>query len=183
MKIIRTMISLRKTVSTQRDAVWRARDERDAYTHRSRAQIKEGEQNVDHVLEVQLLEHAALDLIKANREILDRVRAVVNDTENLNVTTKRVNQAKRGPFTAALNRLKKYEGGLREISVEQLARTGRARWMVDEGLWAHVEKETVISFDHISENLTRARMTRAQAALVDKVVESLHDTLEQIKII
>jgi hypothetical protein len=165
-----------------RDDIWLERGGRDAYTQKPRAFIREDEQNVDHVLEVQLVEHAALDLLSTNRELVSRFRDAVNTCANLNVTARKVNQAKRGPFTAALNRLRKFDGGLREVSVEQLARTGRARWLVDEGIWANIEKQTVVSYDKLAANLNDARLTRAQTAIMEHAVDNLHRTLEKIQI-
>ena len=177
------MGSLRKPVSRMRDDVWSQRGGRDAYTNKPRARIAEDEQNVDHVLEVQLLEHAALDLLSTNHELLNRFRDSVNSSPNLNVTARTVNQSKRGPFTAALNRLRKYDGGLREISVEQLARAGRARWLVDEGVWANIERQVVVSFDALAADLSEARLTRAQTSLMDAAVENLNVVLSKLKIL
>ena len=174
--------SLRKPVSRMRDDVWRARGGRDAYTKEPRTRILEDDQNVDHVLEVQKVEFAALDLLHTNHELLNRFRDTVNAPPNLNVTARRVNQAKRGPFTAALNRLRKYDGGLREVSVEQLARSGRARWLVDEGVWANIEHQAVVSYDDMVLKMGEARLTRAQTVVMDDVMDNLHRTLEKIHI-
>ena len=46
-----------------RDDSWRAGGGRDAYTKRPRTRLFEGDQDLDHVLEVQIVEHAALDLL------------------------------------------------------------------------------------------------------------------------
>jgi hypothetical protein len=176
--------SLRKPVSRMRDDVWRARGGRDAYTNSPRARILEAEQNVDHVLEVQIVEHAVFQATQpVNRELLDRFRQAVNASPNLNVTASKVNQAKRGPFTAALNRLRKYDGGLREVSVEQLARSGRASWLVDTGVWANIERQVVLSYDDLAHALGEARLTRAQTAVLDESVDKLHRILEKIQIL
>ena len=179
-----TSQSLRKPVSRMRDAVWRERDGIDAYTERPRKLLVEADQNVDHVLEVQLVEHAFFQSTRnLNRELMDRFREAVNAPSNLNVTASTVNQAKRGPFTAALNRLRKYDGSLREVSAEQLARSGRARWLVDTGVWANIEHQTVLSFDALAHRLGEARLTRAQNAVLDESVDNLHRTLEKINIL
>jgi len=171
-------------VSRMRDDVWRARGERDAYTEEPRARILEVEQNVDHVLEVQIVEHAVFHGAQPlNRELLDRLRNTVNAPANLNVTTRKVNQAKRGPFTAALNRLRTFDGGLREVSVEQLARSGRARWLVDTGVWANIERQAVLSYDDMTRKMGEARLTRAQTVVLEEAVDNLHRTLEKIQIL
>ena len=71
--------TLRKKVSFRRDDVWCARGGKDAYTRSERSAIVESEQNVDHVLEVQLLEHAVFDIVRGNREVLERVRTLANN--------------------------------------------------------------------------------------------------------
>jgi len=176
--------SLRKPVSRMREDVWRERGGLDAYTQRPRVRIQEAEQNVDHVLEVQIVEHAVfLGARPITRELLDRIRGAVNASLNLNVTERRVNQAKRGPFTAAINRLRKYGGGLREISAEQLARSGRARWLVDTGVWANIERQTVISYEDLVQKLEETRLTRAQTGVLETAMDNLHGTLEKINIL
>jgi hypothetical protein len=176
--------SLRKPVSRMREDVWRERGGLDVYTQRPRVRIQEAEQNVDHVLEVQIVEHAVfLGARPITRELLDRFRGVVNASLNLNVTDKRVNQAKRGPFTAAINRLRKYDGGLREISAEQLARAGRAKWLVDTGVWANIERQTIISYEDLVQKLEETRLTRAQTGVLEAAMDNLHGTLEKINIL
>ena len=61
-------------------------------------------------------------------------RGALNGIDNLNVTSAKINQGKRGPFTAGLLRLQ--SDRLRSVCIEQLARQGRGRWMVDDGTWA-----------------------------------------------
>lgn len=173
--------SLRRNVAKDREKVWLQRNDVDVYTGRERRALAT-EQNVDHVLEVQIAEHATGSTLMNNRELTDRVRAVVNSAGNLNVTSRRINQTKRGPFTAAVNRLRKCDGSLRDISVEQLARSGRARWLVDEGIWANIETEVVKSYDYIENTLTNQRLTRAQTKLLDKAVDEIHTVLNKIQL-
>ena len=173
---------LRRSVRHLRDDVWSTRGNRDAYTGKARHVLASDVQNVDHVIEVQLMEHAAVPHSANNREATDRLREMVNSSMNLNVTSSRVNQSKRGPFTAALNRLKKRDGTLREICVEQLARAGRAGWLVDNGCWENIRKEVVKSYDHMEKDMEERRLTRAQSKIIDAIREDLHQTLNKIKI-
>ena len=98
------------------------------------------------------------------------------------MTSRKINQAKRGPFTAAINRLRKRDGTLREISVEQLARSGKAKWLVDNGSWENIRGEIVASYDRMEDTLGQHRLTRAQTKTLENVVEELHETLDKIKI-
>lgn len=166
---------IRKNVSHLRDEVWEFRNHRDAYARTTKF---EDALNVDHVLELQLASFASLD----DPAVLPLTRDVFNGDINLNATSKRINQAKRGPFTAAINRLTKRDGSLREISAEQLARNGRARWLVDEGVWARIEREVVASYDGADEELKTRRLTRAQCKKIEEGMDRLHDALSKIKI-
>jgi hypothetical protein len=174
---------LRKSVSSQRNIIWASRSDQDGYTKLTQSQIKTEDQNVDHVLEIQIVEYATLETLSGNEELVKRFKDIVNEPLNLNVTTKRVNQAKKGPFTAALNRLQKRDGSLREIRVEQLARNGRAKTLVDDGTWANIEKEIVVSYDALSNRASESRLTRAQSKKLDDAINSLHSALEKIQIL
>jgi hypothetical protein len=98
------------------------------------------------------------------------------------VTSRAINQAKKGPFTAALNRLRKRDGSLREVSVEQLARSGRAKWLVDSGVWCNIEKEIVESYDQVEKTLSNQRLTRAQTKIIEESADQIHELLVKIKI-
>lgn len=167
---------IRRSVCHLREDVWRSRDERDAYTLSSSFASSV---DVDHVLEIQLASYARLD----DPSVLPITREFFNGSDNLNVTSKRVNQSKKGPFTSAINRLRKRDGSLRDFSAEKFARAGRARWLVDEGIWDRIETEIVASYDGVSEKITNSRLTRAQAKKVQEGMDELHDALSRIKIL
>lgn len=172
--------SLRRNVRHLREEVWSARQDVDAYTGLVRKNT--ATENVDHVLEVQLVEHVVLGTLSSSKELTERMREVVNSTKNLNVTSQKINQSKKGPFTAAINRLNKRDGTLREISVEQLARSGRAKWLVDDGSWARIETEVVRCYESMQIEMQQKRLTRAQRKIMDEVQDELHMTLSKIKI-
>ena len=171
----------RKNVTRLQSEVWDARDGLDAYTGTHRRGFGAQKLNVDHVVELQILQHAAGDVLATHDGLIKNFCEVVNAPLNLNVTSSRINQAKRGPFTAAINRLK--SDRLRTVSVEQLARSGSAKWMVDEGVWAKIEKETVLSFDALEETLRDQRLTRAHEKTLDSALDKIRTTLEKIQII
>jgi hypothetical protein len=173
--------SLRRNVSQAREEVWRSRGGVDAYTGKKRRGLEDENQNVDHVIEIQMVEHATFDTLNRNIELKNRMRDVINSSENLNVTSRAINQAKKGPFTAALNRLRKRDGSLREVSVEQLARSGRARWLVDSGVWSNIEKEIVESYDQVENTLSNQRLTRAQTKIIEESADQIHELLVKIK--
>jgi hypothetical protein len=181
-------LSLREKVTCKRDAVWAARCDRDAYTLRPRSETEFPQ--VDHAVEVQLVEialaAAAVSPSSDAAEAAAALRDALNSVENLNVTSRRVNQAKRGPFTAVANRAR--DGRLRAVSAEQLARQGAAKWLVDEGHWARVEKEVVLSWDALQSRLgegsaPRAGMGKGAGKVLDATSEELRAVLEGSKLL
>ena len=154
-------LGLRENVHHLAEAVWVARDGCDAYTKRERTEVVAVTPQVDHVIEVSVAEYALVcamceagvgagAISMAAAQSAQTLRGALNDIANLNVTTARINQAKRGPFTAAMNRLRMVDmrgGSLRLVTLEQLARQGKARWLVDDGTWAAIESEVACSYD------------------------------------
>ena len=90
----------RENVAQKRQEVLQFRDECDAYTGSTTCE------NVDHVIEMQIIHYAATHIIDKHAGLAKCFAEVVNDVDNLNVTSRRINQSKKGPFTAALNRLR-----------------------------------------------------------------------------
>ena len=164
-----TDVGIRRVVSQKQDDVWKSRGGVDAYTLMRKGEVIQQSPQVDHCLEIQLVEFALADacvnLYGGGCRLAstqgDVARACewfskhMNESKtNLNVTTSRVNQKKRGPFTALLNRLqqvKTKDAGytLRNISLEQLARQGRARELLLDGTWCRIEKQVCISYDSL----------------------------------
>ena len=175
-------LSLREDVKSKSDAVWRARGDVDLYTLHRRPIVATLEPQVDHTLEVQLCEFALAGRAPGPQEgaCLEWMRGHMNAVPNLNVTTRRCNQSKRGPVTAALNRLGAPGGAqLRELSFEQLARQGRARWMVDEGVWARVERAMRASHSELEAAVGRGPNTRG-TRLREEVVADLGQLLSKL---
>jgi hypothetical protein len=134
---------------------------------------------VDHVIELQSNHHAASKIIDKRPGLSACFAKVVNDMDNLNVTSRRINQSKKGPFTAAINRLRKKENA----DCDELARKGRAKWLVDAGIWQNIERETVTSYEAIERKLEEQRMTCAHARSLEEATECIRETLEKINIL
>ena len=174
---------LRESVTAKASQVWAHRGEVDVYCGATRTATERPQ--VDHCLEVQLAETALVRAFNNERgcsvssiataQASDLIRAALNKVSNLNVTSAKINQAKRGPFTAALNRLD--SDRLRSVSIEQLARQGRGKWMVDNGTWARIEKAVVASYDDVAEALEDADALPAASKLVKGSVEELQSML------
>lgn len=180
-------LSLRRPVAQKADAVWASRGGVDAYTDASRSGTAAPQ--VDHCIECQMYEHALARAFAAQRAevgsiattaALDFLRTSVNGTCNLNVTSSAVNQAKRGPFSAAMRRMA--EDRLRDVTVEQLARQGRARWLVDSGAWARIEREVVRSYDAALDDLSGADVFPSARALLDETLDETRELLCRMRV-
>ena len=176
---------LRESVTSKADAVWAYRGGVDVYSGATREDTLKPQ--VDHQLEVQLVEMAlvrtyaqqgrgAQGVSMAAAQAADALRTALNGLDNLNVTSARHNQAKRGPFTAAINRLQS-DRGLRAVTIEQLARQGAARWMITNGDWYRIERAVVESYDQAATWLrdealrTDERLPGAQRVIEGSVEE------------
>lgn len=149
---------LRANVTAKADTVWKYRADRDVYTHTPRADVAKPQ--VDHVLECQLGEVAlaraycavgAKPGSFATAQAADAIRTAWNDSANLNVTDASINLKKKGPFQAALRRAT--DDRLRSVPIEQLARQGKAKNLVDDGTWARIETAVVRSYDDLHTTL------------------------------
>ena len=165
-QLVRSMAqrTLRKTVSTKSEEVWRHRGEMDIYTRQTRASVSNNHPEVDHVLEVAFLQDAQEQAcVLEGARVWDGFAAmhmgellqdVANGVRNLNVTTRMVNQKKKGPFASVRNRMRKSDGReLRSITLEQFARTGAAKPLVDDGTWARIETSIVQTWDALKPQL------------------------------
>ena len=161
-------LALREPVTSKADVVWEHRAGVDLYTGTGKAATEAPQ--VDHILEVQLGELAlvrafgddrrAATQSMATAQATELLRDTLNGLDNLNVTSKRVNQAKRGPITAAINRLQNER--LRSVPIRQLVKQGRGAWMLEDGgPWPLIEGAIVASYD------------AADAALVDGRADAL----------
>lgn len=177
-------LALRASVSRKRDAVWEHRTT-DVYTGRSRAETHLPQ--VDHCLEVQLAEYALVRAYEsvnarptsmATAQSHEQLRDALNDVANLNVTTRTINVWKRGPITAALRRLN--SESLRDVTLEQLARQGRAAPLVDDGTWARIERTIVNSYDTLNETLNEQTALAGAAELTAHTLEELTGVLERL---
>ena len=145
---------MRKGVTHRKDAVWSLRDDTDAYTLLEKSRVECANPEVDHILDVGLVD-ASFDRCCGDdgagpwrhstqphcgfwvAQCAEVLSEHLNANDNLNVTTRRVNQKKKGPMASALHRMKL--DSLRSVSLEQFARSGAARELVDDGTWARIE--------------------------------------------
>ena len=177
-------LALRAEVSRKRDAVWEHRGA-DLYTNRSCKDTHLPQ--VDHCLEIQLAEYAlvrAYESVNARPSSMataqshEQLRDALNGVDNLNVTTRTINVWKRGPFTAALRRLN--TDSLRDLTLEQLARQGRAAPLVDDGTWARIERAIVNSYDTTAEGLNNLTALESAAKLTAHTLDELMSVLERL---
>jgi len=202
-------LRLRETVTHQADAVWSARGGFDVYTSQPRHIVEEGAIEVDHVLELQLAEHIFSCAAHAHapnvpigagrsgavtrsisstaspsfaiRQSEEQFRDALNSLPNLNCTSARVNAAKRGPWTAAVNRVR--SDRLRDVTLEQLARQGRARWLVDDGTWHKIEREARHAYETLADSVRAADGLPATDAINNTILDELGETLTRLGVL
>lgn len=187
-------MSLRRTVSNKADAVWKQRQDVDIYTNETRVAVCKQHPEVDHVLEVAFLQDAQEQACSkegarawdgfAAMHMGGLLQTVANDVDNLNVTSRMVNQKKKGPFMSVRNRMRKPGGReLRTISLEQFARTGAAKSLVDNGTWTRIESSIVQTWDDLKprlEDVDEALMHRDTQRLLAQTVEEVDNLLERL---
>ena len=173
-------LALREPVTDKAGQVWQHRSGVDIYSGATRASTEKPQ--VDHCLEVQLAEVALVRAFSDDRrssaasmataQATEIIRDALNGLGNLNVTSAKINQGKRGPFTAALNRLQGDK--LRSVTIEQLCRQGRGKWMVDDGTWARIESAVVASYD--------AASTKVESCpdALPAATQLMHGTMEEL---
>ena len=170
---------LRGGVSHLEDDVWRDRG-MDLYT---RKKVKPGVPNVDHIIEVQVFETVSRRLPPAysTRSATAAVSAATaaiktgaNGLSNLNVTSRVINQAKKGPFMRFLHRLPDGGGGERTLRLISLGEHARAscRELVDDGTWARIEHAAADAHDALVATWSRDDgATAAQAAYLTELAD------------
>ena len=194
--------SLRRNVSKQQDDVWSLRNDIDLYTLQSRSSITKQIPEIDHMLEIMLFERAferARHINGANcangfavAHATELLRDQCNMLANLNVTTRRINQKKKGPIGSAMRRQERALGAhdLRIIPLEQYARSGAARELVDSGVWKRIERSIqsqLDQFDTWIENLhidpeLETRMHRSTTHLLNTTCHNLVDIVEHFRL-
>jgi hypothetical protein len=180
------VLALREAVTSKAGVVWEHRGDVDAYCGATRAATEKPQ--VDHCLEVQLAEVALVRTYSSDRgssaqsmataQATELIRNALNGVANLNVTSAKINQAKRGPFTAALNRLQSDK--FRSVTIEQLCRQGRGKWMVDDGTWARIEATVVSAHDDVTTALQNVTVLPAAGTLINGSLDELSSMLDTL---
>eukprot|EP00762_Andalucia_godoyi_P005014 ANDGO_01404.mRNA.1 hypothetical protein len=189
---------VRRDVSHLRDAVFGLRNDIDMYTrdHRSCVVLPE----VDHIWECQLADfavnvvsqHEQKPVVRDMSLAAENLAAILNDVCNLNVTHKKWNEAKKGPFTAFLNRYHGNSGSrLRSVSLQQMinmSKSQQRRLTEDswDSFWSNVAVTMSASHDVISSRIEDAKDAlhpygRAGAVL-GLFQEELHTLMEALKL-
>lgn len=183
---------------------WEYRENKDAYTNSAREVVSERTPQIDHVVEVALVDklfaracatHGAPVWTGTQSDVYtvaltgNEITQRLNGVNNLNVTSREVNQKKKGPFASFCNRMRLEEqygsSRLRSMSLEDLARSGRAKTLVDDGTWARIETCLEASAEDIS-NWLRERsqhadcMDAASARLAASVADGLERSIDRM---
>lgn len=181
--------TVRRGVTRKQKNTWKFRGDVDAYTKKTKSQVeKESPQN-DHVVDVLFLDECVKKRLSGDVMSLgegaavETLKKVFNAHENLNVTTKNVNQSMKGPLVASVNRLRLDR--LRSISYEDAARRSpAAKRLVDEGVWENIENAMRHSYDACSEKILYGDVTRFKdgAGFAGAVLDELHSCFEKLHV-
>ena len=144
-------LSLRRNISAQKTDVWSYRENVDAYTLSEKSMVEKQNPEIDHVVEIAMFDSAFERARRQERAFQSEGFAVqhakellrnhCNALSNLNVTTRRTNQKKKGPIGAGMRRLRNVDGKheLRNVTLRQLASMGAARELIENGTWDRIE--------------------------------------------
>ena len=150
---------LREDVSRRKEDTWKHRKGTDMYT--GKIEAKTHHQQVDHVLEIQIFKCAFSSSVKEIKKAADRacvegkIRNYANNVFNLNVTTREINQAKKGPIMSFINRWTA-DHDFRHLDLDDLAKRSSSlvmKEMWDDGRWARVKRAMVRTYEHIDTKL------------------------------
>jgi len=150
--------------------VWASRHNQDIYT---RSAVLPDIPHVDHIVEIQVVNRAMrrvasghvglltrAGLKSLRQEIVDAAGLRINGMLNLNVTSDTFNHAKMGPFRAFSHRVDRLDSGdavavwsAGDACLGGYARGHSAKWLVDDGTWARVERAVGDTIDTIADEL------------------------------
>lgn len=187
-------MSLRRPVNAKFATVWQFRNDVDVYTLQPKKSVLENNPEIDHILEIAFLQDAQQQACVregarawqgfAAMHMGELLQNIANDVTNLNVTSRRVNQKKKGPFTSVRNRLNKStDRDLRTITLEQFARSGAAKTLVDDGTWARIEGSIVQTWDAMKEEFETDNLLHVHPdtqKLMSNTVEEIDDLMLRI---
>lgn len=139
-----------------RESVWRHRRNKDIYTELTKRQVEKGESEVDHVWEIQVLNHARENVWQTlgpagrTRYAEKRLATLVNNDLNLNVTTKAVNRAKCWPFKNWLDLDTR-------VDLDDCLGQGRQNYSIyfrnHDDEWANIKKAVVRTYDDLEDEV------------------------------
>jgi len=161
------------------DAIWAFNDDVDKYTGKARsAHTARHQVERDHVIEVQVLNRVfdTMPVTCRTRAVHDSVRAAINDLPNLNNTTHVLNQKKKGPFMAAINRMRHNEFTLADFDVDAYVREKHFDALYSGGEWANIKTQVVARYQAIAAIMHDG--TEADAAIDGRVLARRNQVLE-----
>jgi len=169
--------TLRLNVSSMATQTWRYRDDRDLYTNLRKKEVVKCYPEVDHVWEIQLLNEAhreASEGQRITRGITTSLKNMVNGTTNLNITTRNVNQKKKGPFTTWLKD--------QSTELDDIVRSSDAgKYLVDEGHWSRITNSIVKTYNDMVKETNNIRDDAAKRH-TERVLNSLSDMMDKMDI-
>lgn len=168
---------LRESVTSSINHAFDFRGSVDLYTGLAEDVVRTMRPQVDHVVEIQLANVAWCTALKQvpvgarTRGAKVKLEEIINSVVNLNVTPAAINQSKKGPFQAFVNRL--VDGGDRpawkddETCIGDLARKGSkgVRALVEDGIWDNIERAVLTTQDQLIEEISTSTPSWASMAI------------------
>jgi hypothetical protein len=171
--------------------IWTYRDDKDAYSNFDRVTICNEYPERDHVFEIQLMDaaytqYSFVSSAAITRQETLRIQGLANCLENTNVTTRKINRSKKGPFTSAKNTLISNDFqsmGCPGVDHYFYTKSGKRRAGKYTGMtvhnWERVKKEVVVSFEAIERQIESAVHHQRNAELFS---DSLRDVFNSLRI-
>jgi len=167
--------------------VWKYRDNVDVYTKKTKAQYesmpKKTKQHVDHVTELQVGWSTILRAGTTNGVDLSKhvhvINRLLNTCENGVVTTAKVNNAKRGPFTKFCNA--HFDGPLGSKTLEECYRESKANKSalgICEKTWGNIVQEVKTVPGALARKVDDIGiLTRKQKNVLDLFLDEMNATI------
>lgn len=172
------------------DVIWGYRNDLDAYSDLTRSTIGKFPER-DHVFEIQLLdaayfEYSSVAVQMVTRGEKARIMNIANNVQNLNITSRAINQSKKGPFTQARNELLDHEFDSSKCNgIDSFVFNSHGTRLSNKypGFttknWSNIKREVVKSYDILADEIPNALKDERRS---EAFRDCLHEVFMSLKI-
>ena len=175
-------------VNRYKENTWVKRGNKDLYTLKTKKAIeKMGELEVDHVWEIQVIDHCNMKL-RANGPVGYNTRAsqkalkdTMNSVHNLNVTLHQINQSKKGPFVRFINKhqLDDYSSFSLEDALEESRAGSKLR---ENNVWNNIKKSIVHVYDDLGSSEVQGALGSDVRVHTERLLGEMNNMLAKMDI-